>query len=339
MYGGGDPSGITFNGTATTTAPATFNLGMDVRLSQNLAFLTFGVTNRFDVSVGLPAVHAAVSSRSYNGVVYSGSGDDFIPADGTKCWCMNSLIPGVKTLTAGEIGRASFAKSGFGDMVLRFKGGIFERPRASLAVGADLRLPTGDADNFLGIGTTAVKPFVALSLYSKPLANGIVFAPHFDAGWQFSGKSVLGGTLQGVRVDVPLQGGGTVPVTSAPLVATKDYLPDVFSWSAGTEVAFGRRNTLVLDAFGNSIGLIRGAQILRSQNITAPRPTDLQGAVPMTKGLRDAGRGSFSQYSGSFGYKVKVAGNLVATIQALIRFDDSGLTARVVPLYGLGYSF
>jgi hypothetical protein len=29
----------------------------------------------------------------------------------------------------------------------------------------------------------------------------------------------------------------------------------------------------------------------------------------------------------------------VATFQALVRFDDNGLTARVTPLYGLGYSF
>ena len=76
LYGGGDASGIS-TGSAVTTAPATFNLGLDVRLSQDLAFLTFGVTNRFDVSIGLPAVHSAVSSRSYNGVVYSGSGDDY----------------------------------------------------------------------------------------------------------------------------------------------------------------------------------------------------------------------------------------------------------------------
>ena len=338
LYGGGDASGIRLGSTATATAPATFNMGLDVRLSQDLAFLTFGVTNRFDVSVGLPTVHSAVSARSYNGVVYSGSGDEF-KSDGTQCWCINTLTPGVKTLTMPQIGQASLSKSGFGDMLLRFKQEVFENQRASMAVGADVRLPTGDADNYLGIGTTAVKPFFALSLYSKRLANGLIFAPHFDAGWQFSGKSVLGGTLNGAQTNAALQGGATIPVTGAPLVSTKGFVPDVFSWSAGTEVAVGRKNTVVLDMFGNTIGLIHGAQLLRTQNIAAPAPTDLQGAIPMSKGLTDGGRGSYNQYSGSFGYKVKVMGNLVATAQALVRFDNNGLTARVVPLFGLGYSF
>ena len=44
LYGGGDPSGIRQGTAATSTAPATFNVGMDVRLSQNLAFITYGVT-------------------------------------------------------------------------------------------------------------------------------------------------------------------------------------------------------------------------------------------------------------------------------------------------------
>jgi hypothetical protein len=338
LYGGGDPSKITFQGKAVTTAPATLNLGLDVRLSQDVAFLTFGVTNRFDVSVGLPSVHSAVASTAYNGIVYSGTGTSF--DSGNKCWCVNTFTPGTFALTAPQIGQASKAKSGFGDLLLRFKGSVFEGPRASLAIGTDLRLPTGDAENYLGTGTTSVKPFMALSLYSRPLANGIVIAPHVDFGWQFSGKSVLGGTLQGASATAQLEGGASVPVVGAPFATTKDYLPDVFSWAVGTEVAFGRRNTLVIDFLGNQIGWIRGAQTLASRNITDPAPTDLlSGARPMQAGLGDAGRTSFGQYSGAFGYKARIVGNLVATFQALVRFDNNGLTARVVPLYGLGYGF
>ena len=50
-------------------------------------------------------------------------------------------------------------------------------------------------------------------------------------------------------------------------------------------------------------------------------------------------RGSFGQYSGAFGYKARIVGNLVVTFQEVVRFDNNGLTARVSPLYGLGYSF
>jgi hypothetical protein len=319
--------------------PATVNMGLDVRLSQDLAFLTFGVTNRFDVSVGLPSVHAAVASTAYNGVIYSGQGNGSSVAD--QCWCVNTFSPGSFQLTAPQIGQASLAKTGFGDMVLRFKDAVLVRPNVVAAIGADLRLPTGDAANFLGTGTTSVKPFLALSLYSKTLPHGIVLAPHVDVGWQFSGKSILGGTLQGMQQSVslaPTSGTATVPVSifGPPFTATKDYLPDIFSWAAGTEIALGSHNTLIVDFLGNNIGWIHGAQALQNKAISAKAPV---GALAMPSGFVDVGRTSFGQYSGAFGYKVRIVGNLIFSFQELVRFDNNGLTARAVPLFGLGYSF
>jgi hypothetical protein len=337
MYGGNDPSGITLGSAPTTTAPATYNLGLDVRLSQDIAFLTYGLTDRFDISAGFPMVHAAVSSRAYNGVVYSGTGTSF--DNGSRCWCVNTLSPGSFQLTTMDIGQSSKSKTGFGDLLLRFKGGVFETPRASLAAGVDVRLPTGDEENYLGAGTTNLKPFFALSLYSEPLANGIVIAPHVEGGWQFGGKSILGGTLQGTPGTATLSGGARVPVIGGPFVASKDYLPDVLSWGAGAEVAFGSRNTAVFDVLGNQIGMVRGAQLLSLRQIADPAPTVLNGATPKTAGMADAGKGSFGQYSAAIGYKARIAGGLVATFQVLIRLNDSGLTARAVPLFGLGYGF
>ena len=149
LYAGGDQSGIPG---ANGTAPATINLGMDVRLSQDVTFLTYGVTNRFDVSVGLPAVHSSVASRAYNGIIYSGTGLGTSAAD--KCWCVNTFTPGSFALTALSIGQSSMSKSGFGDLVVRLKGSVIERPHFVVAAGLDLRFPTGDETNYLGTGTT-----------------------------------------------------------------------------------------------------------------------------------------------------------------------------------------
>jgi hypothetical protein len=321
------------------SSPATVNFALDVRLVQDIAFLTFGLTNRFDVSVGLPAVHASVASTAYNAQVYSGTGQSI--SNGNNCWCASTFTPGSVNMAIPAVGTDRASKSGFGDLLLRFKGGVFQKPSASLAVGVDLRLPTGDEENYLGTGTTSVKPFVAVSLYT-PKTRGIVLAPHFEAGWQFSGKSVLGGTLVGTPIPVNI-GGGQIQMFGAPFTATKDFLPDIFSWGVGTEIAFGRSNTAVVDFVGNQIGLVHGVPTLRAQGITGPSPTfgPGSGAVQhMSTGVLGAGsRGSYGQYSGAFGYKVRIAGNLVATAQALVRFDDNGLTARVTPLYGIGYSF
>jgi hypothetical protein len=310
---------------------------MDVRLSQDIAFVTYGVTDSFDISVGLPMVHSGVAARTYNGVVYAGNGH---AVSGSDCWCVNTLTPGVETLLQPLIGEASHESTGFGDVLVRAKGTVYRRPHMVIGLGADLRLPTGDAKNYLGVGTTTAKPFVAVSFYSKPLSKGIVLSPHFDAGWQFSGQSVLGGSL------TPTQLSQSVAL-GAPFIASKGFLPDVFSWAGGVEVALGRRSTFIADILGNEIGLVHGipnTRMLTLSNLSFP--TAVGGSGPTTtpatvsaSGLISAGNVSFGEYSGSFGYKVKIVGSLIANANVLVRFDNKGLVAHLVPLFGVGYSF
>ena len=195
LYAGGDPSKVSgASGGVISTVPASFNIGMDVRLSQNIAFLTYGVTDRFDISLGLPQIHSAVAARTYKGTIYAGNG---FATHGSTCWCANTFTPGFPTLTQDEYSLSSLGKTGFGDVLLRLKGTVIRKPGAVVALGADVRFPTGDEQNYLGVGATSVKPFVAVSFYTKPLRNDIVLSPHFDVGWQFTGESTLGGQLKG----------------------------------------------------------------------------------------------------------------------------------------------
>lgn len=343
LYTGGDPSKIfAANGTQLSTVPATFAIGMDVRLSQDIAFLTYGVTDSFDISVGLPMVHSAVAARTFNGVIYAGNGN--MAGNGSSWWCANTFTPGAETLTAPQIGQSSLSKTGFGDLLLRVKGTLLRKPNAAIAVGGDVRFPTGDEQNYLGVGTTTVKPFAAVSFYSKPLVRGIVLSPHFDVGWQFSGKSALGGQLQGT-LQTQSTSGGTINYIGAPFTTTKDYLPDVFTWAAGAEVALGRHNTIIADMLGNQVGWIHGIPNTATQSVSGfGLPTSPNGGggaptITTASGLVSAGRVSFGQYYLSLGYKARVIGNLVTNLDLLVRLDDNGLVAHTVPLFGLGYSF
>ena len=344
LYKGGDPSKLTASGRPLATVPATFGVAMDVRLSQNIAFITYGVTEKLDVSLGLPITHSAVSARTYNGIIYGGNG--FL-SNGSSCWCVGTFTPGFPTLTQPDINQTSLAKSGLGDVLVRVKGTVLRKSNVVVALGGDLRLPTGDADNYLGVGTTTVKPFAAVSIYSKPMRNNIVLSPHFDVGWQFSGKSILGGQLQGTPLSASTAG-GTVNYVGAPFTSTKDFLPDVFTWAAGAEVALGRHNTFVADLLGNQVGLIHGIPNASLQTISnLPLPTgpngDSNGVAVPTKGsasgLVSDGRVSFGQYNASLGYKARLVGNLVFNFNLLVRLDDNGLSARISPMFGLGYSF
>lgn len=322
-------------------APATYNLATDVRISQDIAFITAGLTNRVELSVGLPIVHSAVASTAYNATVYSGAGLGNAPgtAQPGNCWCINTLAPGTFRLTEpGIIGRASLAKTGFGDLLIRAKSAVMSSANAVVSVGGDLRLPTGDADNYLGTGATSVKPFVAVSYYKRS-GTGFVFSPHFDVGWQFSGKSVLGGQLTGSPQTATMANGDKYQYMGAPLVVqNKDYIPDVLAWSAGAEWALGNRNTLVTDILGNQIGWIHGAQQMALSSASGLSPIAPFSAVNPS-GMVGVGKTSFSQYNGSFGYKALVFGKLVASFNLLVRLDDNSLTSRLSPLFGMSYTF
>jgi len=166
-------------------------------------------------------------------------------------------------------------------------------------------------------------------------------------GWQFSGKSSLGGELVGTPMSQSTST-GTVNYVGAPFVSTKGYLPDVFNWAAGAELALGRHHTVIADLLGNQIGWIHGIPNASMQTIsnvllpTGPNGDSSGVAVPTkgsATGLVSDGRVSFGQYSVSLGYKARLSGNLVANFNMVIRLDNNGLTARAVPMFGLGYSF
>jgi hypothetical protein len=350
-----DTTNVTLKGIRLNSFPATADVTMNVRLDQNVAFLTYGLTSRFDVSVALTVVHSAVSANTYNVQIYQGNG--FNNASGVNsaygdgqgagnCWCVGTftaaVAPGSPTAPTGSglsianVNSDGLGKTGFGDMLLRFKGTVLEKRNVVVALGTDVRLPTGDERNFLGTGAAAVKPFAAVSLYTRPLKDSIVFSPHLNVGWQLAGKSILGGQLSPSLLSTSPE------VFGAPLTATKDYLPDVFSWAVGTEIGVGRRNTVDVDILGNQIGWIHGIPNMTLQsisNVPAPSASTNTATNVNASGFVSAGRVSFGQYSGAFGYKARVIGTLVATFNVLVRFDNNGLTARATPLFGLGYTF
>ena len=350
---GGQSTTLSFNGTQLFSSALTYDLGTNIRLSQNVAFLTYGVTDRFDVSVGLPVVHAAVSANGLNQNIYDGNGFAEPPGSNNLCWCVGTLTPGMPPgkptnpnelgLFQPEINFNGLGKTGFGDMLLRFKGKVLQRGRVALALGADLRLPTGDERNFLGTGALAGKPFAALSVSGK--LGSVVFSPHMNVGWQFAGESILGGKISATQMTVVPVGSSNAFTTALgpPFTSTKGYLPDVFSWAVGTEVALGRRNTVVVDFLGNQIGWIHGIPNMAVQSATnqpAPQLGTTGNAPSQTlSGFVSVGNQSFGQYSGAFGYKARIVGNLVGTFNMLVRFDNNGLTARATPLYGLSYTF
>jgi hypothetical protein len=310
LYKGGDPSPILQGTSQRTTAPASFSTQVDLHIDQNVAFATFGLTDRIDVSAAIPVVHAFASATTFRGAI---ANTDVFAQAGGNCWCVQTFdVNNTNRLQAMNLptsGHAQASATGIGDVMLRVKGTVLERRHASLALGSDLRLPTGDAKNYLGSGSTGWRPFAAVSLYTGELKPGLNISPHINVGYMVNGDSVLAGD---------------------PTTGQKDKLPNLLNFATGAEIGIGRSFTLVADYLGTSLfNSFRPIQV----SATGPKGELAQGV-----GLSPT-RQSFTMSSGAFGFKVRVAKGLVLTSNTLVALDRKGLRDKWVPLFGLSYTF
>jgi len=146
---------------------------INATVNQFTTFLTYGVTDRLDVSVAIPVVSNDMTILSDATVQRIGTTDPqihfFREVDGS--------------LGRRRLFTAFGSASGLGDITLRLKA----RTAGGLSLALDLRAPTGDEEDLLGSGAAGVRPFLIWS------AGGGAFSPHINLGYQWNGKSTLAG--------------------------------------------------------------------------------------------------------------------------------------------------
>jgi hypothetical protein len=186
---------------------------VEATVTRSTLFLSYGVTNSFDVSVAVPYVTAKMIVTS----------DATIRRIGTT-------IPEIHffRMTDDSVGdhrtfTAFGDASGIGDINVRAKVTLKRTERHGFALGVDARMPSGDEHNLLGTGAAAVQPYAVWSASVGP------FSPHVNAGYQWNGSSVLAGAAQAGE--------------------SRD-LPDVVRYSAGGAVELHPRVTLAVDLVG-----------------------------------------------------------------------------------------
>jgi len=283
---GGTPQAYELDVITTTTS-------VDLKIDQFTMFGSFGLTDRFDISAAVPLMRVGLHASSFakiNRISNELCGTDpchyFDPANKV----------GSTTHTYTNSGTAT----GIGDVTLRFKQNAYNNSKFSLALLADLRLPTGDAHDFLGSGAIGVKPFVAVSLKKE------VFAPHFNIGYEWNGESVLAGNLT---------------------TGEKKSLPKQFFYSFGTEIKLAQSLTATTDLVGQR--LFDGTRIQQEQ-------LSASGSLWPTLSFP---KEDFGINNGSIGLKYTLANRLLVTANALVSIDKGGLRQRLTPLVGFSYLF
>jgi hypothetical protein len=185
-------------------------------VTQFTGALTYGVADRFDISIAVPIVQTTLSLVSNATIERVGTGTD----TGVH-YFLDPTAPGGHGTTHQFF--ASGEASGIGDILLRAKGNLFHASGRALAGGLDVRVPSGDERNLLGSGAIGVRPFAALST-----AVGAA-SPHVNVAYQWNGKTLLAGDVRrGLKGD----------------------MPDQFNVSAGSDFSVNPHLSVVLDVIG-----------------------------------------------------------------------------------------
>ena len=265
---------------------------IDSKVSRSAAFITYGVTNDLDVSIAVPYITTDIVVTS----------DATVRRIGTTTPEIHFFRAVDDSIGDRRIYTAFGHASGIGDITIRMKQAIKKSPKNGIALGIDLRLPTGDENNLLGTGAPAVQPFAAWS------ATYGTFAPHINLGYQWNGSSTLAGDIEaGVSED----------------------LPDVAVYALGAVVAVHPRVTLALDVLGR--------YIIDSPRVHLEDFVALDGHSVYPNIAFDTG--SINELSSAVGLKINVAGRLLLNTNLLMRLNSEGLRDKISPLVGVEYAF
>jgi len=301
----------------------TVDTRVNLKVHELVTFVTFGVTNRIDASIAIPVESLRLNSTSNANIIdNSGSGYhsfNLRPDCGSLITNTNCLQ---QTFSSAQQFPGPGGKVGIGDLVLRVKGTPWKGERAAIAVGGDLRVPTGDSLDFLGSGTYGFRPFVVWSYRSR-------ISPHLAGGYQVNGKTKLVGDLT---------------------TASQAKLPGQFTYSEGVDGWLTKRITLSFDLVGQTVFNTQrliptkftelGACVY-SDGSSFPdcNPPDASFAPPKVDANVTQSTANVNVFNLSLGAKIKVVSNLLLTGNVVFKINNDGLRANAVPMAELSYTF
>jgi len=273
-------------------------------------FANYGVNDRLDVGVAVPFTRVDLEADIRTHILRLAS------ADSSR---VHTFVEGqdVSERTFTSNGSAT----GIGDIVFRTKYNFLRSANAGLAAALDLRLPTGDENELLGIGTTQAKFFGILSSTHGRLS------PHVNIGFTLSGE-------------------GSRPET---LVYEPLGVSDEFNLSGGVEWVAHPKLTILGDFLGRT--LFDGGKIeLESRTFPVRVGSGADASVPLQTSTTNpiSGEpyrqlalktGNLSQMLGAVGFKYNAGPNMLFMANVLFPFNSSGLNDRLTIALGIDYAF
>jgi len=206
----------------------------------------------------------------------------------------------------------SVTRSGVGDIGLSAKAVLWRHRHGGFAGSVDVRLPTGDPDNFMGLGITRATIW---GIWSR----GGKISPHANFGYEFWSSPVVTGYSTHVLPGVTNQYGGPV---FGPPPSAKDRI----RYTTGLEIEAGRARTIVVDFVGETI---RHGGAIGNTHQTPQTYSDYE-LGGLYQGL--------SSLSLAPGFKWNLWRTMLLTGHVLVQIHNDGMHSRPVPVIGFEWA-
>ena len=253
---------------------------LNVNVTAATPVLTYGLTDRIDLSVALPLVRTSLTGVSEAQIIPFSNPTPHHFGTGQN--------PLLRATTS-----ASGSATGIGDVAIRAKAGLYSSPRGAVALLGDVRLATGKEEDFLGSGGTS---FSVIGIGS--LRRG-AFSPHLNGGYIHRGGAFQNDAILATLGFDHLMGRNATlavdVITSWQVGDSKLAFPQPIAVNAlvGTANAVrvirpisipDRRDDLALASFGAKLGIGSGVNMIVN-SLVPLRQNGLQPNVGWTLGF------------------------------------------------------
>ncbi|MFQ5674897.1 MAG: transporter [bacterium] len=267
------------------------NMDLDVNASIVALFATLGVTNSLDIGIAVPFINVSLSGTAQanvNSFTYA--------ALGTANHNFGQDVNNPQLQTTSPYDESA---TGLGDIAFRLKYSFARGAGLDVAAFADLRLPTGDEDDFLGTGKTNFK---ISGVASKKIGD---FTPHLNVAYDKRSAELDSDEFEFIF-------GFDQKVISG-LTFAFDVLGEV-----------DVNNDEVIELFPGTKTIVD-----RATNGQAIRKVDLSN-IPE--------RDNDNTYNASFGFRYAPSASVILLGNLLVPLNDGGLRSTVAPTVGLTIS-
>jgi hypothetical protein len=273
--------------------------GLDINANLFAFYATFGLTKNLDFGVAVPVINISLSGNASASITSFSYGRSSGPEQfqGAAHRFGGTLLNPILNASTSY----NESTTGIGDVALRLKYNFLRSATVDMAALADVRLPTGNEDDFLGRGKATTK---IQWIMSRKMAD---FTPHLNLGYDYKGSDVESDEFQFVA-------GFDQKIGNSGLTFAAEAI-GAFNLDENKTIVLLPGSVTLLDEFSNSLGSGQAERVVDLSNIP-DRSND--NTLDVAMGFRYAPT-----------ERVLLLGNIIVPV------NDGGLRSSVAPTFGL----